>query len=959
MGSEAIGEYVRGGSGQLSSRRSVWGMRRAKFRLVAFLGISLAGSLLAAASPTLAASPLSWASPIRADDQPPFASPAAITGVSCPSTGLCVAVDSVGNVLVSTDPTGGTGAWATTYAGENSTGVDSFTGVSCPSTSLCVAVDSEGDVVTSTNPAGGGSTWTRTEVVPRNAEGESDRLEAVSCPSESLCVVTDGRGDVVTSTDPTGGASAWIATHVESHQHGLGGVSCPSVRMCVAVASEGDLESSTDPAGGVGAWTEINVDGTGQDRQVLDVSCVSESLCVASDNSGDILTATEPTGGKNAWTAASVDGSGLIEYVSCASSGLCVALDDNEVITSIEPAGGASAWTPASISTSNKYGGDPSLDAAACPSLGLCVLGDDGSAVVSATEPTKDASAWTVSNLEIGSNALQGVSCVSEDLCVGVDNAGNVVTSTDPAAGPGTWTSAHVDGHGLSGVSCPSAGLCVAVDEAGDVVTSTDPTGGAGVWSVDNVDGTIRLRGISCASASLCVAIDSEGDIVTSADPTGGIGAWTVVRLYPGLSGVSCPSEQLCVLTASEGYVITSTEPAAGADTWSPKHVGANEQISCPSVSLCVTVNSGLAPIVTWGDPTSAVSPWSEAYIGNEGSFPPAVNGLDVVSCAAGGVCVATSEGGGNGSPGNVIASSDPAGGAQSWIESNVYGVPLKPPNPILPLGGVEMPGASCVPEGMCVVVDTHGGVMVGTPPPAVTPVNSSPPVVSGTPAPGQTLSCSNGSWTGYPPPTFTYQWLRDGTPIGGASTSAYVVQAADEGYGLVCQVTASNSAGSESATSNTLQVPPAQAPGGGGSGGSGGASGGGGDSPGTLTVTVSNAFVLNGMESVAGRGTVKVTLTLPGPGTLQIVGKASAAQLAGASRTKKKRETTRVIAQLCFTVSKAGRVVVTLVPSGSAKTIVVKRGKLKATVTITYTPNGGAPRSIMRTVTFRLKRRR
>jgi hypothetical protein len=125
------------------------------------------------------------------------------------------------------------------------------------------------------------------------------------------------------------------------------------------------------------------------------------------------------------------------------------------------------------------------------------------------------------------------------------------------------------------------------------------------------------------------------------------------------------------------------------------------------------------------------------------------------------------------------------------------------------------------------------------------------------------------------------------------------------------------------------------------------------------LTGTVSNAFVLNGIESVAARGAVKVTLTLPGPGTLQIVGKASAAQLARASRTKRKRKTPVVIAQLRRTVSKAGRIVVTLVPTAGARTVLARQGKLKATVTITYTPKGGAPRSIVRTVTFRLKRRR
>jgi len=77
-------------------------------------------------------------------------------------------------------------------------------------------------------------------------------------------------------------------------------------------------------------------------------------------------------------------------------------------------------------------------------------------------------------------------------------------------------------------------------------------------------------------------------------------------------------------------------------------------------------------------------------------------------------------------------------------------------------------------------------------------------------------------------------------------------------------------------------------------------------------------------------------------------VGETSAAQLAGVSRTKKKRKTTLVIAQLRLTVSKAGRIVVTLVPTSSAKTVLARRGKLRATGTITYTPKGGAPRSIV-----------
>jgi hypothetical protein len=1088
--------------------------KRMVVRLAGLLAGTVTGGLLVAAGPALAASPLSWASPVPIDDQPPFAYPAEVSGVSCPSTGLCVAVDGVGDVLVSTDPTGGTGAWARTKVTEG------FDGVSCPSTELCVAVGN-GVIATSADPAGGTGAWTVASV--------SRHLKAVSCASASLCVATDGHGDIWTSTDPTAGAGAWSEVHVD--EDALGGVSCPSAKLCVAAGSEygGNVVTSTDPAEGAGAWTVTDVDSG---HTLYDVSCSSESLCVATDNDGNVLTSTDPTGGAYAWNSAHVGG-GLIEHVSCASWGLCVALSGHEVITSMEPTGGPPAWTSTPIETVNQYGGDESLEAASCPTANLCVLVDSGSEVITATNPGGGAGAWTVKPFEVGISVLQGVSCASVELCVWVDDAGNVVTSTDPTGGASAWIETHIDAHGLNGVSCPSAALCVAVDDAGDVVTSTDPTGGAGAWSVADVDGAIPLNGVSCASAKLCVAIDREGGVVSSSDPAGGASAWSVARVGDSsLDGVSCPSEALCVLADGED-AITSTEPAGGSSKWTARDVGAGSlgRISCPSVSLCVATGERPEAVVSWGDPLGASS-WTEDYFAN-------LNGLGGISCAPGGPCVATSFGG-EGPPGNVAISSEPAGGAGSWVTSNVYGQPVGTLSHTLHLFVHDMTGVSCTPEGTCIVGDTEGRVMVGTPQPvttlentvlpdvsgtpavggtltcangtwtgeptptftyrwlrasapmldatgntykvqatdagenlacevtatnsseyksatsksvlvmattpentvgplisgtpavgatltcangtwtggpspmftvqwlredvlipgatgstydvqaadveesltcevtasnsaghksattsgmfvaATTPENTDGPMVSGTPAVGEALTCSDGTWTGEPPLTFTEKWLRDGTPISDATGSRYQVQVADMGEGLSCEVTATNSAGHKSAISNTLQVP--QAPGGGGSSGGGslgGGSLGGSDSADALTGTVSNAFVLNGMKSVVGRGTVKVTLTLPGPGTLQIVGRASAAQLAGASRAKERRKTTLVIVRLRLTVIKAGRVVVTLVPTGSARTVLAERGKLRATVTVTYTPNGGEPRAIVRPVTFRLKRRR
>ncbi len=90
---------------------------------------------------------------------------------------------------------------------------------------------------------------------------------------------------------------------------------------------------------------------------------------------------------------------------------------------------------------------------------------------------------------------------------------------------------------------------------------------------------------------------------------------------------------------------------------------------------------------------------------------------------------------------------------------------------------------------------------------PKKAPANTTLPVVSGTPAVGQTLSCSTGSWSGTPAPTFAYQWLIGGTPIPGATAGTYQVQSADEGHSLACEVTAKNVVKSVSALSVAVAV--------------------------------------------------------------------------------------------------------------------------------------------------------
>ena len=83
-------------------------------------------------------------------------------------------------------------------------------------------------------------------------------------------------------------------------------------------------------------------------------------------------------------------------------------------------------------------------------------------------------------------------------------------------------------------------------------------------------------------------------------------------------------------------------------------------------------------------------------------------------------------------------------------------------------------------------------------------PVNTVAPVVSGTATVGQTLSTTNGTWTGAPAPTFTYQWQRVTTNISGATSSTYVLVDADGGSTVRCVVKATNTIAPAGVTANS-----------------------------------------------------------------------------------------------------------------------------------------------------------
>lgn len=96
-------------------------------------------------------------------------------------------------------------------------------------------------------------------------------------------------------------------------------------------------------------------------------------------------------------------------------------------------------------------------------------------------------------------------------------------------------------------------------------------------------------------------------------------------------------------------------------------------------------------------------------------------------------------------------------------------------------------------------------------------PVNVQPPTLSGTPAQGQTLRVSPGTWNGVQPITFTFEWLRCDTAGNncivqpGFNDDAYVLRDGDIGKTVRARVIARNARGQSSqltAPSGVVQGP-------------------------------------------------------------------------------------------------------------------------------------------------------
>ena len=174
----------------------------------------------------------------------------------------------------------------------------------------------------------------------------------------------------------------------------------------------------------------------------------------------------------------------------------------------------------------------------------------------------------------------------------------------------------------------------------------------------------------------------------------------------------------------------------------------------------------------------------------------------------------------------------------------------------------LEIGGGITIGGNITVQIETGG----------TSPVNTVAPVVSGTATVGQTLSTTNGTWTGTATITFTYQWQRNGVNISSATSSTYTLVNADASNPIRCVVTGTNAVGNSSANSNATANVAAIAP--------GAPTIGTATSTGTTTATVAfTAPVSNGGATIttytatSTPDNITGTLSQAGSGTINMTG--------------------------------------------------------------------------------------
>jgi hypothetical protein len=319
--------------------------------------------------------------------------------------------------------------------------------------------------------------------------------------------------------------------------------------------------------------------------------------------------------------------------------------------------------------------------------------------------PALDASTWDVS-------------CTAESTCVaaGDDHTGALVFFTADPRTHRPWAAARLQDAGqlvsAGSVSCPSPSFCAVLGEVvtdnnaingglGNIViwTTTNPSGGSAAWVPTEISQTAQVpafaRTISCPTQNFCATVGPQGLLVSSNPTASAASAWSdVPQPTNGVRSLTCPSATLCLtinsITNDLGWSTSPTDSAS----WQRYPLGLDpDSIACASPSFCMIDGENDATLTHIAE--ASTSPTNAAGWRPVSDGSTAARGY--LSCLSPAFCASISP------SGELYTSATPA---TRW-DGPTYRTPSF---------RATTSAFSCASVVLCVATSDHSKYLVGTP---------------------------------------------------------------------------------------------------------------------------------------------------------------------------------------------------------------------------------------------------
>ena len=411
----------------------------------------------------------------------------------------------------------------------------------------------------------------------------------------------------------------------------------------------------------------------------------------------------------------------------------------------------------------------------------LADLGSTLRVIVTASNPLGSAQATSTATA-----AVEGPSCT--DVWTGQAGDGSWNTS-------GNWSTGQVPG--ASDVVCISAGSAVNVTSGANAAGELEDEGGLAL-----LGGSLELAGVSTSNVeSLTIAnatLTGPGSVLVSGSLTlGANGSMTgtgETTIAPGVSGEIYAPSGCEAMSLSERKLL-------------------NEGVlTFPWGTLLMSNGARLENKGTFKDNSEASCDGQQIKPSGEGSAPSVLNtGVFEKTSGSGTSTVAVQFS----DQGSVDAQTGTLAFSGGGIPEEVaYGAWTVKSGASIVLGG----GAFEISEDVDLSAVRDEGATIELVAGTGSPVSLEAPAISGETSIGQTLSASTGRWKGGRPFSYAYQWQRCNAAggecgeISGATGPTYMLTRADTASRLRVTVTATNSEGQASSTSqltNVIVFPP------------------------------------------------------------------------------------------------------------------------------------------------------